>query len=125
MKFSMALSVVRRLQGWCAWPLVICIALSACTTDPANHKLLQDEVTQQVKDGMPLADAVTAMKSRGFSCMKGTSLQPGATGIFECNRSRAPLWPPYGCIHRIWFEAAPPNGAISKLQVFNPTCAGL
>lgn len=122
----MTLFVIRRLQGGCAWPLVMCMVLSACTTsDPANPKLLRDEVASLVKDGMPLADAVTALRSRDFSCMEGTSLQPRATGIFECGRSRAPLWPPYGCIHRIWFEAAPPNGAISKLQVFNPTCASL
>jgi hypothetical protein len=101
------------------------MALSACATDPANLKLLQEEVTQVARDGMPLADAVKAMQSRGFSCMEGTSLQPRATGVFECSRSRAPLWPPYGCIHRVWFEAAPPTGAISKLQVFKPTCASL
>jgi hypothetical protein len=101
------------------------MALCACTTpDPANSKLLQDEVASLVRDGMPLAGAVSALQSRDFSCKEGTWVQPQATGIFECSRSRAPLWPPYGCIHRAWFEATPPNGAISKLQVFKPTCAG-
>lgn len=107
-------------------PIVLCAALSACAIpDPASLALLRDEVTSLVKDGMPLADAVAALKPRDFSCMEGTSFQPGVKGIFECSRSRAPLWPPYGCIHRILFEATPPNGAISKLQVLKPTCASL
>ena len=108
------------------WPILVCMALSACAMpDPASLALLQEEVAPLVRDGMPLADAVTALKSRGFDCMEGTSFEPKAKGIFECSRSRAPLWPPYGCIHRIWFEATAPNGTISKLQVFKPTCASL
>ena len=106
--------------------IVLCVALSACAMpDPANFSLLQDEVAPLVKDGMPLADAVTALKSRGFACMEGTSLQPRAKGTFECTRSRGPWWPPYSCIHRIWFEATPPNGAILNVRLFNPVCASL
>ncbi|WP_411882321.1 hypothetical protein [Polaromonas sp. YR568] len=113
-----------RIKGSVA--LAVCMALSACAMpDPASFSLLQGEIAPLVKDGMPLADAVAALKPRGFSCMEGTSFQPGAKGIFECSRSRAPLWPPYGCIHRIWFEATPPNSAISNVRLFNPVCAGL
>lgn len=104
--------------------MVLCVALSACAMpDPASPALLGNEVASLVKNGMPLADAVKALGSRGFSCGEGTSFEPGAKGIFECNRSRAPWWPPYGCIHRVWFEAAAPNGAISNLQVLKPVCA--
>jgi len=87
--------------------------------------LLVEEVSSLIKDGMPLSDAVKALGSRGFSCGEGTSIEPSAKGIFECTRSRAPWWPPYGCIHRIWFKAAAPNGVISNLQVFKPSCASL
>jgi hypothetical protein len=128
MKWPVAIGFYRHkaLARLCCLPIVACIALSACAIpDPASLAQLRDELAPLVKDGMPLADAVTALKSRDFSCMEVTSFQPGAKGIFECSRSRAPLWPPYGCIHRIWFEATAPNGAISNLQVFKPTCASL
>ena len=128
MKWPVAIGFHRRLAPGLmrCLPILVCVALSACAIpDPASLAQLRDEVAPLVKDGMPLADAVSALKPRDFSCMEGTSLQPGAKGIFECSRSRAPLWPPYGCIHRIWFEAKPPNGAISKLEVLKPTCASL
>ena len=106
--------------------IVLYLALSGCAMpDPASFSLLQDEIAPLVKDGMPLADAVTALKSRGFACMEGTSTEPRAKGTFECTRSRGPWWPPYSCIHRIWFEATPPNGAILNVRLFNPVCASL
>lgn len=128
MKWSTAVDSGRLQAGGLvrAWSIVISMALSACAMpDPASLKLLRDEVAPLVRDGMPLTDAVAALTSRGFSCMEGTSHEPRAKGVFECSRSRGPWWPPYACIHRIWFEATAPNGAISKLQVWNPTCASL
>ena len=106
--------------------LAMCVALSACTTpDPASPLLLRDEVAPLIKNGMPLADVMATLRSRSFSCMEGTSLNPQGKGIFECTRSRGPWWPPYSCIHRIWFDATAPNGAISNLRVFDPVCASL
>ncbi len=79
--------------------LAMCVALSACTTpDPASPLLLRDEVAPLVKNGMPLADAIATLRSRSFSCMEGTSLNPRGKGIFECTRSRGPWWPPYSCM---------------------------
>lgn len=108
------------------WSLAICVALSAGTTsDPASSLLLRDEVAPLIKNGMPLADAMATLRSRSFSCMEGTSHDPRGKGIFECTRSHGPWWPPYSCIHRIWFDATGPNGAISNLRVFDPVCASL
>src|SRR6185295_15139273 len=107
-------------------PLLFVAMLSACaTTDPANFSLLETEVTARIHDGMPLSEANAALSSLGFSCYDGTSLDPKRKDIFECTRSRGPLWPPYACIHRVWFESNISSNAVSNLQIFKPACASL
>ena len=107
-------------------PLLFVAMLSACTTaDPANHSLLETEVTARIHDGMSFSETNAALSSLGFFCYEGTSLDPKRKDIFECTRSRGPLWPPYTCIHRVWFESNTSSNAISSLQIFRPTCASL
>ncbi len=105
---------------------LVALFVSACATpDPASLPALEAEITAHISEGMSLPDAVAALKHQGFSCAEGTSIEPKKKGIFECARSRGPIWPPYGCTHRVWLEAPSPNGTITKIQVFRPGCASL
>lgn len=104
--------------------LLLAVLVSACATqEPANHSALESEVAALVHEGTSLDHAIEALTSNGFSCAEGTFIEPKRKGVFECVRSRGPLWPPYACIHRVWFEAGSSGSQISKLQVFKPACA--
>lgn len=106
--------------------LLVGFLVSACaTTEPSSFAALEAEVTAHIHEGMMPPEAIAALTSRGFSCNEGTALRPRDRGIFECTRSRGPLWPPYACMHRVSFDAPTASATISKLQVFNPACASL
>lgn len=106
--------------------LLLAFLVSACaTSEPANHAALQSEVTASLHEGTSSTYAIEVLTLSGFSCAEGTILDRNRKGIFECTRSRGSIWPPYGCVHRIWFEAESPDGPISNLEVLKPFCASL
>jgi hypothetical protein len=105
--------------------LFLALTLSACsTTDPSSLPKLEVEVNTLVRNGTSLTEVTKTLSLHGFSCREGTSLAPYQKGIFECTRDRGSLWPPYACIHRIWFEGISNNEFVSNLRVLNPVCTG-
>ena len=97
--------------------------LGCATTEPASVEELSAEVNSIVKNDMPWIQATTALRSRGFSCNEGASIDPRKKGIFECTRSRGGFL--YGCIHRVWLEGSSTSGIISNLKIHKPACASL
>lgn len=106
--------------------LLLAFLVSACSTPkPENHSALQSEVSASIHEGTSSTYAIEVLTLSGFSCAEGTILDRNKKGIFECTRSRGSIWPPYGCVHRVWFEAESPDSPISKLEVLKPFYASL
>lgn len=100
------------------------IFVSGCVTmQPASIEELTAEVSTIVKNDMPLTQVTIVLRSRGFSCNEGTSINPRGKGIFECTRSRGGFL--YSCIHRIWFEGSTTGGTVKNFQIHKPACASL
>jgi hypothetical protein len=103
--------------------IMIFVLLSACATTKKSE--LENEILPSIESNRTLKIAFEALESKGFKCFEGTSINPNLKGTFECSRSQSNLWPPFGCIHRIWFSNINSKGEFEKYEIFRPVCTGL
>lgn len=79
------------------------------------------EVRSRVHDGMPSADAVTALTDMGYGCTAGG----GAAPRFDCARQRRLSWTLATCMQRVTFVERPADGVgIAELDVSTRACIG-
>ena len=104
-------------------PVVLALIFVGCAT--TEQAQLDSEVRAVVKEGMPTVQAISSLESLRFVCTEGRAGAKNEKELFECTRSQQNLWPPFGCIHRVWFESREPANSTAKLDVWRPSCAGM
>jgi hypothetical protein len=104
--------------------ILIILFLAGCSsTNPESHTLLKEEISKNIRNGMPIKQALIEFDRLGFKCNVGTSVDPNSTDQIECIRNRHGFI--YTCIQRAWLDNVSSNGSVRNLEIHPPNCAGL
>lgn len=94
---------------------VACLALALLGCYTPNQQVLEKEVRNLARPGMPASAAVANLSSRGFEC----------TGEpITCSRIRQRLLPS-SCVERVNLELADQSAVLRTIDVRPIACAGL
>ena len=106
-----------------AFLIIGILMCSACAT--TELKKLEFEIKPILDKHASISSAMKGLKNVGFTCGEGTSIDLNKKNIYECSRKQGNIWPPFGCIHKVWLTKTKPIGEVYSYEIFKPVCTGV